>query len=155
MRRNYTVHLALAAALVLLAAFVGQVRRWEWGKHSDGPRVSVRVETPPSDEMGGGDAVDSFGPEKGYDHEALVRFKPGVSEERIQAIAARLHDRVEDEIESVNGLVAVEEFQLVTQLATLTVLTDQSSTYHEVSSLRSPSRVRVSVGKLTLVMNWM
>ena len=59
--------------------------------------------------MGGGDAVDSFGPEKGYDHEALVRFKPGVSEERIQAIAARLHDRVEDEIESVNGLVAVED----------------------------------------------
>src|SRR5947209_9720169 len=109
MRRNYAVHLALAAALVLLAAVVGQVRRWEWKSHSDGPRVSVRVETPPSDEMGGGDAVDSFGPEKGYDHEALVRFKPGVSEERIQAIASRLHDRVEDEIESVNGLVAVED----------------------------------------------
>ena len=109
MRRNYTVHLALAAALVLLAALVGQVRRWEWKSHSDGPRVSVRVETPPSNETLGGDAADSFGPEKGYDHEALVRFKPGVSEERIQAIAARLHDRVEDEIESVNGLVAVED----------------------------------------------
>ena len=110
MRRNYTVHLALAAALVLLAAFVGQVNRWDCKRHSEGPRVSVRVETPPSDEMqADDDASDRFGPEKGYDHEALVRFKPGVSEERIQAIAARLHDRVEDEIESVNGLVAVED----------------------------------------------
>ncbi|PYT00170.1 MAG: hypothetical protein DMF65_08915, partial [Acidobacteria bacterium] len=79
MRRNYTVHLALAAALVLLAAFVGQVNRWDWKRHSEGPRVSVRVETPPSDEMqADDDASDRFGPEKGYDHEVLVRFKPGV-----------------------------------------------------------------------------
>ena len=29
-RHKFTVHLALAAALVLLAAIVGQVRRWDW-----------------------------------------------------------------------------------------------------------------------------
>src|SRR5947209_5403177 len=112
MRRNYTVHLALAAALVLLAALVGQVRRWEWnrGPFVDRPSTASRqVETSPSDEMQAGDAADRFGPEKGYDHEVLVRFRAGVSEERIQAIASRLHDRVEDEIESVNGLVAVED----------------------------------------------
>src|SRR5437868_5311946 len=111
MRRNYTVHLALAATLVLLAAVVGQVSRWDWKRHSEGPRVSVRVETPPSDETTGGGAADSFGPEKGYDHEVLVRFKPGVSEERIQAIASRLHDRVEDEIESAHGLGAGEDLK--------------------------------------------
>jgi thermitase len=107
-RRNYTVHLALAAALVLLAAVVGRVNRWDWREDFNRPRVSVSVEMPrvvaPAE--GGG---YSSGPEKNYEHEALVRFKHGVSEERIQAIVARLHDRVEDEIESVDGLVAVED----------------------------------------------
>jgi subtilisin family serine protease len=109
-RRNYAVHLALAALLVLLAAIIGQVRRWDWRGYFEEPRVTLRVETPQSDESdGAGDARDEVGPPKGFEREALVRFKPGVSEERIQAIAARLHDRVEDEIESVDGLVAVQD----------------------------------------------
>src|SRR5205085_5165683 len=41
--------------------------------------------------------------------EVLVRFKAGTTGERIEADAARLHDRVEDEIESVEGLVAIED----------------------------------------------
>src|SRR5438046_110393 len=55
MRRNYTVHLALAAALVLLAAFVGQVRRWEWKGHFDGPLASSsrRTRFVSSDTVGG------------------------------------------------------------------------------------------------------
>lgn len=110
-RRNYTVHLALAALLILLAMVVGRVRRWDWS-HVSAPRVSVRVETPVSrgsdvDESNA--AADSFGEERGYEHEAIVRFKPGVSEERIEAIVSRQHDRVEDEIEAVDGLVAVED----------------------------------------------
>src|SRR5437588_346291 len=107
MRRNYTVHIALAVALILLAAIVGQVSRWDWKSHVE--RVSVRVETPRIETTDGGMSAQEFGPENNYEHEALVRFRPGVSEERIQAIAARLHDRVEDEIESVDGLVAVED----------------------------------------------
>ena len=82
MRRNYTVHLALAAALVLLAAFVGQVSRWDWKRHSEGPRVSVWVETPQVEAPDASADVIPF-PENAYEHEALVRFKPGVSEERI------------------------------------------------------------------------
>jgi thermitase len=108
-RRNYTVHMALAAALVLLAAIVGQVSRWDWREHFNRPRqVSVFVERPPVAAPAEGDGY-SFGPENNYEHEALVRFRHGVSEERIQAIVARLHDKVEDEIESVDGLVAVED----------------------------------------------
>jgi thermitase len=108
-RRNYTVHIALAVALILLATIVGQVRRLNWRGHFDEPHVRVRIATPRIEVNSGSDAADSFGPENIYEHEALVRFKHGVSEERIQAIVARLHDKVEDEIESVDGLVAVED----------------------------------------------
>ncbi|HST52587.1 MAG TPA: S8 family serine peptidase [Pyrinomonadaceae bacterium] len=109
MRRNYTVHLALAAALVMLAAIIGQVSRWDWREHFSRQRqVSVFVERPPVAAPAEGSGY-SLGPENNYEHEALVRFKRGISEERIQAIVARLHDKVEDEIESVDGLVAVED----------------------------------------------
>jgi subtilisin family serine protease len=109
-RRNYTVHLALAAALVLLAAVAGQVSRWDWRGRSGRPQLSVRVETPQGDESEDTNAApQTSGLENNYRHEVLVRFRHGVSEERIQSIAARLHDRVEDEIESVDGLVAVED----------------------------------------------
>src|SRR5215213_5757039 len=43
------------------------------------------------------------------DPEVLVRFKPGVSLDTIRQIALRSNDRIEDEVESVNGLVAVDD----------------------------------------------
>jgi thermitase len=104
-RRNYTVHLALAAALVLLATVAGRVQRWEWKKQVvlERERVSTRtVVTAPRGASVAGDDEEG-------DPEVLVRFKPGVSEERIEAITSRLHDRVEDEIESVEGLAAIDD----------------------------------------------
>jgi subtilisin family serine protease len=103
MRRNYTVHLVLASFLILLALVVGQVRRWEWHRPNFEVRVAKQAETnvpryvPEAEESRSGEA------------EVLVRFRAGTSEERIRAITARLHDRVEDEIESVEGLVAVDD----------------------------------------------
>jgi subtilisin family serine protease len=105
-RRNYTVHFALAAALVFVAALAGQVSRWE-SKHRAFvvgelrpacPRARVQTAEPPRvlENLGG-------------DAEVLVRFRAGVSEERIQAIAAQHNDRVEDEIESVSGLAAIDD----------------------------------------------
>jgi subtilisin family serine protease len=97
------VHVALAALVIMLAALVGQVQRWESKRTWFSARVETRRavrwsrETPKVAETNSGEA------------EVLVRFRPGVSEERVQAIAARLHDRVEDEIESVDGLVALED----------------------------------------------
>src|SRR5258708_32166541 len=41
--------------------------------------------------------------------DVLVRFKPGVSLDRIRAIAAANHDVLEDEIESVSGLSVIDE----------------------------------------------
>jgi subtilisin family serine protease len=107
-RQKLTLHLALASLVILLAALVGQVRRWE-SKHDF---VSVRVERQQIEkrqiERMQRDA-QRFEQASADEPEALVRFKPGVSEERIQAIAARFGDRIEDEVESVGGLVAVDD----------------------------------------------
>jgi hypothetical protein len=108
-RRNYTVHIALAAGLVLLAAVAGQVQRWE-SRHTSyvlRQRVTTRgakvqPAPPKSSESFRGDA------------DVLVRFRAGVSEERVREIAARLGDRVEDEIESVSGLAAIDDLDGVT-----------------------------------------
>jgi subtilisin family serine protease len=100
-RRNYTVHFALAASLVMLAALAGQVSRWE-SRRAELRRLRPlppRVLTAPPR------ATESF---RG-DADVLVRFRAGVSEERVQAIAAQLNDRVEDEIESVEGLATIDD----------------------------------------------
>jgi thermitase len=104
-RRNYTVHVALAAALVMFAALAGQIQRWESrrstmieARRTTAPR-STEVKPPAQT------PAESF---RG-DADVLVRFRSGVSEERIQAIAAAHNDRVEDEIESVGGLAAIDD----------------------------------------------
>ncbi|HYH84209.1 MAG TPA: S8 family serine peptidase [Pyrinomonadaceae bacterium] len=107
-RQKLTVHLALASLVILLAAIIGQVQRWE-SKHD---WVSVRVEKQQIErqqiERMRRDA-QRFEQTDTDEPEALVRFKHGTSKERIQAIAAKMGDRVEDEIESVGGLVAVDD----------------------------------------------
>ncbi|HEX8336753.1 MAG TPA: hypothetical protein VF621_08480, partial [Pyrinomonadaceae bacterium] len=105
-RRNYTLHLALAGALVVLAAAAGRIERWE-GRRTAEPKRGVAVLTaapaadPPMVAVGEGERRD--------DAEVLVRFKPGVSGERRQQIAASLNDHVDDEIESVEGLAAIDD----------------------------------------------
>jgi hypothetical protein len=39
----------------------------------------------------------------------LVRFKPGISIDTIRQIAGRSNDRLDDEIESVNGLAFIDD----------------------------------------------
>src|SRR5215212_11513085 len=99
--RNYTVHFALAASLVLFAALAGQVSRWE----SKRTKFVLRTVPPRARTVEPPRVLESF---RG-DADVLVRFRAGVSEERKQAIAAGLNDRVEDEIESVEGLTAVDD----------------------------------------------
>ncbi len=103
-RRNYTLHFALAGALVMLAAAAGRIERWE-GRRATLPTVVLKQTVPPA-------AVyppPILGQGEENEPEVLVRFKPGVSEERMQEIAASLNDRVEDEIESVEGLAAIDD----------------------------------------------
>jgi subtilisin family serine protease len=104
-RRNYTLHFALAGALVVLAAAAGRIERWEGSRAGDAPQYQVAVkETAPAAAPRAPQALDEEG-----EAEVLVRFKPGVSGERREEIAASLNDRVEDEIESVEGLTAIDD----------------------------------------------
>jgi thermitase len=101
-RRNYTLHFALAGALVVLAAAAGRIERWE-GSRAPRPSVAVK-ETAPAAAPRPPAAFEEEG-----EAEVLVRFKPGVSQERMEEIAASLNDRVEDEIEAVEGLAAIDD----------------------------------------------
>jgi thermitase len=105
-RRNYTLHFALAGALVALAAAAGRIERWE-GSRGPQRRVAVQEPAPAVAPSAYPPAVIGDGEER--EAEVLVRFRPGVSEERMQEIANAHHDRVEDEIESVEGLAAIDD----------------------------------------------
>src|SRR5215213_2045609 len=107
-RQNFWGHLALALTLVVLAGFVGQIRRWHnWQTpKKDTPRFE-RIEE--IREAGSDEAEIPESEEVNDGAEVLVRFRQGTTLERIKALALRNNDRFEDEYESVNGLVALED----------------------------------------------
>ena len=101
-RNNIWVHIGLAVVLISMAAILGQVRRWEnmlERRGADRVRTADSAKrTPPASRT-----ADEAEPE------VLVRFRPGVSLAQIRSVASRYNDRVEDEIESVKGLVAIDD----------------------------------------------
>jgi thermitase len=94
-RHNFLGHLALAITLIFLAAFAGQIRRWQ-----NQPRAFLNPENRTEDEAR---------TVRRNAAEVLVRFRPGTTLERMQSIARRLDDRIEDRIESVSGLAVIED----------------------------------------------
>ena len=104
-RNNFFIHLALAIVLILVAAFAGQLSRWrkEWGSHL-GPVPASDKKKPATAEEIALSETRSFGRP-----EVLVKFKSGVSQEAIDRLTAQRHDRVEDRIESVDGLEAIDD----------------------------------------------
>jgi subtilisin family serine protease len=93
-RQNIWIHLTLAIILIIAAAILGQIRRWqseiEKFKQVAKPTKLTRTK-------------------KDSEPEVLVRFRSDVSMAEIRKIAAKLNDRVEDEIESVKNLVAIDD----------------------------------------------
>jgi subtilisin family serine protease len=107
-RNNFIGHLSLALVLILVAAFAGQVRRWNqpwrafhrphvWNKEG---RRSYPIYRDPMTR----DARPDDGPA-----EVLVRFRSTATPDTIRNIVARLNDRIEDRIESVSGLDVIED----------------------------------------------
>lgn len=95
-RQNFLGHLMLALALIALAAFAGQMRRLQH-------RSSAVLR---------GDRHTTNAPRQLQplvNAEVLVRFRPGTSVDSMRKIAASLHDRLEDEIEAVDGLAVIED----------------------------------------------
>ena len=103
-RNKFILQIALAIFLVLIAALAGQLRKVqkEW-------RSAVRIMPGASDPYIVFDPTQIDETRQNNVPEVLVKFRLGVSGDAISKIAARLNDRVEDEIESVSGLVAIDD----------------------------------------------
>jgi subtilisin family serine protease len=104
-RNNFFIHLALALVLILVAAFAGQLSRWrkQWKSHLPIIPATEKKKAMTSEEIALNE-TRSFGRP-----EVLVKFKAGVSQRAIEQLTARFHDRVEDRIESVDGLEAIDD----------------------------------------------
>ena len=89
-RQNFFGHLALALTIVLVAAFAGQLRRWE--RHRKGSYI------PPNYSNGSSRDVSTSDPSAPHVPEGLVRFRDGTSVDAIAQITRRHHDAVEDEM---------------------------------------------------------
>lgn len=103
-RNNFWVHLGIAVVLITMAAVLGQIGRWQaslsqWRKENPAKPQITREYNPGPLTL----ATTEGNPE------VLVKFKPGVNLAEIKAIAAKNHDVIEDEIESVTGLVAIDD----------------------------------------------
>jgi thermitase len=105
-RQNFIGHAALALALVLLAAFVGQMRRMQ-DHHAHISEQLLKdgesfVAHPPGDSVEAADSRDE-------DAEVIVRFREGTSAETIRSVAARLNDRLLDRFEFVGGQAVIAD----------------------------------------------
>lgn len=97
-RNNIWVHLMVAVVLVTMAAVVGQIDRW---------RSGLKLQTETVRSVSKPTAI----PRSARDTEAevLVKFKANVSVSEKRKIAGRLNDRIEDRLELVRGLVAIDD----------------------------------------------
>lgn len=107
MRKNIWPHISIALALVLVAAFAGQIYRWQknWKRTSPSSSPSRANETVESSE----EDSESDETDRAKKTEVLVRFRAGTARELIEQITERLNDDIEDRIESVEGLEVIED----------------------------------------------
>ncbi|MGH9821555.1 MAG: S8 family serine peptidase [Pyrinomonadaceae bacterium] len=96
-RNNIWIHIGIAVVLVTMAAVVGQIDRWRAGLKV----TNMRTAKP------GAKSVPV--PSRNNQPEVLVRFKSGVSMDEIRRIAAAHNEKIDDEIESVNGLTILDD----------------------------------------------
>lgn len=101
-RNNIWIHIGLAVVLITMAAVLGQIGRWRSSLESFNRAPSKIAKADPNVRP----IIRTAGE---GEPEVLVRFHPDVTSEEIARITARLNDRVEDEIEIVNGLVAIDD----------------------------------------------
>src|SRR5687767_13146909 len=102
-RNKFVLQVALALVLILIAAVAGQFRKWQqW-------RSAIRIMPPASEPYVVFDEQETRESGEISRPEILVKFHVGVSEETKNSITSRLNDHIEDEIESVTGLAAIDD----------------------------------------------
>lgn len=99
-RNNIWIHLCIAVVLVTMAAVWGQIRRWQSTRPANFDLTASKPAPKPV-------APKRSNSER--EPEVLVKFRPNVSLADIKKIAEKNNDRIEDEIETVKGLVAIDD----------------------------------------------
>ncbi len=98
-RSNIWIRIGIVGILIVTAAVLGQIRRWQ-----SKPFFNVQVEQAPVQKPHSKSrSLAESQPE------VMVRFRPGIKVSDIKKLAGRSNDRLEDEIESVNGLVSIDD----------------------------------------------
>ena len=105
-RQNFFGHLALAVAVVVLAAFVGQMRRMERSHATFEKREIVAVLHDGHDHDS--DEADDDESEL-EDAEVIVRFRAGTSRATINRITEGLNDRLLDRFEFINNQAVIAD----------------------------------------------
>jgi subtilisin family serine protease len=107
--KNIWFHVIIALVFISLAAVVGQIVRWS---------SEISTYSTNNDSRGKVFGKDAVSPVKEItvsrsanesEPEVLVRFKPNVTMADIKKLVAKNNDVVEDNIEAVNGLVAIDD----------------------------------------------
>lgn len=105
-RYKYILYIAPVLLLVLLVVFAGQVRRLQ-----KQVRSSVRI-IPGESKSRDDSARKQLDPDTTRSigrAEVMVKFRAGTSEDAMTQLAARFNDRIQDEIEAVPGLTAIDD----------------------------------------------
>lgn len=101
-RNNIWIHLGIVLILVTLAAVLGQIDRLRTGLRpamSETRDLKRGIPKPASIKRTRSES----------EPEVLVRFRPGVTRAQIERIVARNNDRIEDRLELVRGLKAIDD----------------------------------------------
>ena len=127
-RNNIWVHLGIALVLIGIAGIIGQVKNWQPSEYAvKRNAVKKSVTTVPIS------AEDISEPE------VLVKFRSGVSLEQIKEVAAKNHDRVEDNIEIVNNLTSIDDLDglsaetVAEQYSAMTDLVEYAQPNYEIN----------------------
>lgn len=131
---KFWIRIGIVGILVVTAAVLGQIRRWQ-----SKPLFNVEV-----DQSALQKPKTTARTLKDAEPEVLVRFKPGVKLSDIRKIAGRNNDRIEDNIESVQGLIAIDDLDgadmesVARQYAAMTDIVEYVST-NDIILLEDPA----------------
>lgn len=105
-RNKYILYVALVLVAILAVALASQIRtlKKQW-------RTSVRIipaESKSREDVAQNE-LNQDAARSSSQAEVLVKFRAGVSEDAIRDITSRFNDRIQDEIEAVSGLTAIDD----------------------------------------------
>ncbi len=98
-RNNIWIHICIAVVIITFAAMLGQFRRWQ---------PSFRMTETPAERVTQKPTTVNR-PLAESEPEVLVKFRPNLSLADIKKIVIKNNDRIEDEIETVKGLVSIDD----------------------------------------------